>query len=234
MAELTVGSIVALDDKPPTTTSMPASLKRLVTALPAVSLGPNPATWQPPESMSEAVRTEARETLSRYRSHLEPASREDVLKQVMVLLAHYFVPGMSVELQSAVAADWAEDIGDFPAWAITVACRDWRWKDENRKPTPGQIRALCWEQVRGPRKVMERLEVLAAMPVALSGPKEAELPSDEAKARVAKIVAGLTASLEMPGVARAPRDARPAMTAAQERELLSKTKMGLPDRAMVK
>jgi len=67
---------------------------------------------------------------------------------------------MSPSLQTAVACDWAEDLGEFPRWAVEAACRAWR-RGDHRRPTPHDIRALCQAEVRRQRTTLDRLRQIA-------------------------------------------------------------------------
>ena len=45
-----------------------------------------------------------------------------------------------------MAADWLEDLAEFGPEIVAAACREWRRKPGGKRPTPGDIRALCIAQ----------------------------------------------------------------------------------------
>lgn len=78
------------------------------------------------------------------------------------LLLHYWAPGeLSDEARRAMAADWLEDLSEFGPEIVANACREWRRRPINRRPLPGEIRAICIEQQT---KAQER--------IALAGPTD--------------------------------------------------------------
>lgn len=58
------------------------------------------------------------------------------------LLAHYWTTNEPQEVRRAIAEDWLEDLGEFPAGVVEAACREWR-RTQTRRPTPADIRTLC-------------------------------------------------------------------------------------------
>ena len=58
------------------------------------------------------------------------------------LLAHYWTTNEPQEVRRAIAEDWLEDLGEFPAEVVEAACREWR-QTQSRRPTPADIRTLC-------------------------------------------------------------------------------------------
>ena len=61
------------------------------------------------------------------------------------LMAHYWAANENPKLRAALASDWLEDLAEFHEAIIAEACRDWRQQPGGRRPTPGDIRALCLE-----------------------------------------------------------------------------------------
>lgn len=99
---------------------------------------------------------------TRKQQHSRPSQDNDrqVAATIARLLLHYWAPGdLSDEARKAMAADWLEDLSEFGPDVVGHACREWRRKPINRRPLPGEIRALCIERKR---EVQER--------VALAGP----------------------------------------------------------------
>jgi hypothetical protein len=74
-------------------------------------------------------------------------TKREIAGIVARLLLHYFVPGeLSDSARKAMAEDWVEDLGEYPPQTVADACREWRRKPINRRPLPGEIRALCIDQ----------------------------------------------------------------------------------------
>ena len=63
--------------------------------------------------------------------------------RVMVLLSHYFQPDNPVEVQQAALADWVSALAPFPQHVIERACERYLRNQPRRRPTPGDIRAIC-------------------------------------------------------------------------------------------
>lgn len=64
--------------------------------------------------------------------------------RIVVTLSHYFVAQLEKQQVEAVFDDWFHELREFPAWAISNACRWWlSRKNEKRrvKPMPGDIGA---------------------------------------------------------------------------------------------
>lgn len=146
---------------------MPASLRRLVD-LPTKPVYGGPdfdqymgdaevGRWSVPAVVTAEQATEARGMIVALDAHLAPAERQRTLARVMALLAHYYVAELPAQVQQALAEDWAEDVGEFPAWALDEACRTWRRANPRRKPTPGEIRDLCRREVATHRRQRDRL-----------------------------------------------------------------------------
>ena len=174
----------------PTTPWLPASLKRLVSAMLAVTVGRTMPGWKVPRQVDSETKRQAVEALASYGSYLAVAGRKAVLECIAGLMAHYFVPGMADGLQAKVAGDWADDLAGFPLWAVQAACEDWRHEND-RRPTPHQIVARCADLVFEDRKVVQRLEKLAEAPEG-SCPKisDGSPPKPGHQQRVADLVAG--------------------------------------------
>lgn len=61
----------------------------------------------------------------------------------MVLLSHYFQPDNPVEVQQAALKDWVAALAPFPQATIERACERYLRNQPRRRPTPGDIRAIC-------------------------------------------------------------------------------------------
>ena len=78
---------------------------------------------------------------------MTPATLIWTKERVATLLSHYYVNGPE-KLQEAVLSDWLAVLLKTPAppaWALQEACLAWLQRNDNRKPSPGQIRALTNE-----------------------------------------------------------------------------------------
>jgi len=67
-----------------------------------------------------------------------------------------------------VASDWAEDLGEYPQWAVDQAVRVWR-RTKKWRPTIMEMRALCDEAVANERGLAERLRQIAVAKQAGAG-----------------------------------------------------------------
>jgi hypothetical protein len=55
-------------------------------------------------------------------------------------------------MRKAQAQDWIEDLEEFGPAIVAEACRTWRRRPVNRRPSPGEIRALCLNEQREQRE----------------------------------------------------------------------------------
>lgn len=152
----------------PSTPCLPASLKRLMTAQGRSTFSEDGEflgtveDWRPPAALPAAVLEEARTTLAAFEAALVPAEPHTLSGRVASALNHYFVPaapanaGQASALQRAVAHDWHDALGEFPAWAVNEAFRRWVRREE-RRPTPAAIRAECQRLCADQLKTRDRL-----------------------------------------------------------------------------
>lgn len=103
----------------------------------------------------------AKQLLAEYRAYLAPVPPARLLARITTLLAHFWEGFADHALKKAVALDWADDLEEFPEWAVEDACRQWR-RAESRKPTPADIRQRCHEETAQHRVTLRRLEALVA------------------------------------------------------------------------
>jgi len=77
------------------------------------------------------------------RSSTSPA--REVAAIIARLMLHF--PGVQVSdaARHAMAADWLEDLAEFGPAIVGEACKQWRQKPGARRPTSGDIRAICVE-----------------------------------------------------------------------------------------
>ena len=90
---------------------------------------------------------------------LAPADAGVLLTRVLALLSHYRSEPNPQAVETMVAQDWAEDLGEFPVWAVAEAARWWR-KHRKFRPQICEIRTLCDEAVGETVLVRKRLRAI--------------------------------------------------------------------------
>jgi hypothetical protein len=119
--------------------------------------------WRAPRSVDPADVPDLRRQMALLDEALRPADRGPLLARVLTLLSHYRDQNpLPPEVERAVAGDWADDLGEFPSWAIEEACRRWR-RDKKKyrfKPLPGDIRHLAEEETRQAQTLRLRVSML--------------------------------------------------------------------------
>lgn len=70
---------------------------------------------------------------------------------------------MPAIMREAQALDWLDDLREFGAEIVSVACMEWR-RSQTKRPTPAEIRRLCIEEQNRQR---ER--------VAITGPEDTDV-----------------------------------------------------------
>ena len=123
-------------------------------------------TWLPPPDLSPRQSAMAQRTLDEMeRSILAPADPSHLLGRILALLSHYPAKSHTPEVEQLIAMDWAEDLGEFPAWAIDHAARIWR-RTRKWRPSIAEMRALCEEACARERALADRLSSVARAGVA--------------------------------------------------------------------
>ncbi len=118
--------------------------------------------WSPPVGVTPVQAGLARRALENLRREvLAPAPPERLLARVLALLSHFPMKGLAAEVEQMVALDWAEDLGEFPIWAVDQAARTWR-RTRKWRPSIAEMRDLCRDACREERRLAERLQLLAA------------------------------------------------------------------------
>lgn len=118
-------------------------------------------TWLPPASVEARHAAMAQRALDEMeRGVLVPADTNHVLARVLALLSHFPAKGLPAPVEEMVALDWADDLGEFPAWAIDQAARTWR-RTRKWRPSIAEMRALCEEACAPERRVAARLKTIA-------------------------------------------------------------------------
>jgi hypothetical protein len=118
--------------------------------------------WSPGSADPITVEMAGRVLADMERTILVPADPARLLARVFALFAHCPTKApVSPEVEQIVAADWAEDLGEYPLWAIEQAARHWR-RTSRFRPSIMEMRSLCEEACREERRVASRLKAIAA------------------------------------------------------------------------
>ena len=133
--------------------------------------------WSPPAGVTAAQAALARQALEELSATvLAPADSDHLLGRVLTLLSHFPAKGLSPEVERMMALDWADDLGEYPAWVIDAAARNWR-RSRKWRPSIAEMRALCEEICAPERALADRLQALAD-----AAPREAAAPDPRALA----------------------------------------------------
>lgn len=113
--------------------------------------------WFPPTVVSARQAAMAQRVLNDLEGFvLAPAEPDRLLGRVIALLSHFPAKGLTPDIEQLVAMDWAEDLGEFPAWAVDAAARTWR-RTRKWRPSIAEMRALCEEACASERAMAHRL-----------------------------------------------------------------------------
>lgn len=122
--------------------------------------------WQPrPVTASDVLALQSQ--LAVVTAAMTPGQPDEILARVLALLSHYQQTPLPAAVEAAIAADWLDDIGEYPAWIVAEACRRWRRHPVKYRyrPLSGDIRALCVELAGRLPVIADRLRrLLAAVP----------------------------------------------------------------------
>lgn len=159
----------------------PEQAAQLLTSVPVFKL-------QQPETEEEKAKAwESINCLSK------PAPRSWIASRVYATLAHYFTPDHEADLVKMIADDWADLLKDYPAWAISNACKWWLSRENqhhHRKPLPGDIQEKAhreMEAIRAARLVMARKSQEKPVQAQVDTSASAVTPEDkEARRRAAE------------------------------------------------
>lgn len=117
--------------------------------------------WLPPASVDARHAAIAQRVLDEMeRGVLAPADTNHVLARVLALLSHFPGKGLPAPVEEMVALDWADDLGEFPGWAIDQAARVWR-RTRKWRPSITEMRTLCEEACAPERRLAARLKAVA-------------------------------------------------------------------------
>ncbi len=133
--------------------------------------------WFPPAGVTAAQAALARQILEELSATvLAPADSDHLLGRVLTLLSHFPAKGLSPDVERMMALDWADDLGEYPAWVIDAAARNWR-RSRKWRPSIAEMRALCEEICAPERALADRLQALGD-----AAPREATAPEPRALA----------------------------------------------------
>lgn len=137
--------------------------------------------WTPPDSVTPRHAAMARRALAGIDAEvLAPAPANHLLGRILALLSHFPAKATTPDVERLLAMDWADDLGEFPGWAIDHAARVWR-RNRKWRPSIAEIRALCEEACAAERALAERLRAVA---------QAGEAASDDRGAPVHRLLAG--------------------------------------------
>jgi hypothetical protein len=144
-----------------------------------------------PPVLSSACRARVAGEITLISDYVAPASSDWILARVTAALAHYYVADLPEGVQMGMATDWLRIMEKFPAWSVQKAFLDWLASEEKRKPTPAAIAKRAAVLSNDTFKRRDRLQhcLNAARQ---EGEGERIPPTEEEKARVAKLVRTLT------------------------------------------
>lgn len=112
--------------------------------------------WSPPALHDPAQVAAVERRLLVLDDALQPSDRGALLARVLALLSHYRMDPHPPEVEQRLADDWAEDLYDYPLWAVEDAARTWR-RTRRFKPQPAEIVALCEDATVALRQERDRL-----------------------------------------------------------------------------
>ena len=97
--------------------------------------------WLPPRIGPEDL-PQLREHLAALEELCMPADRGWLLARVLALLSHYRQEANPSQVEFIIAEDWADDLGEYPAWAVEEAARRWR-RTRKFRPAICEIREFA-------------------------------------------------------------------------------------------
>lgn len=100
--------------------------------------------------------------------------------EVEIVLQGYWQDQLSPQMKTAVIADWADELEDWPVEQVRWGLREWRRENPRRKPNPGDILAVL-KRKRGEEYAAKIRKLPKADNVT-------PIVSDEARARNLKLI----------------------------------------------
>lgn len=96
----------------------------------------------PAPTILPEVAEEARTLRAGIVESLTAVSAEWLGHRIAGILQQFFVNRPSNAVAGMIGADWREDLGEFPQWAIEAAWREWR-RSNPKRPSSADLRKLC-------------------------------------------------------------------------------------------
>jgi len=136
-----------------------------------------------------------------------PATRKWISGRAATTLAQYFTSPMPDAIMAEIAKDWAEELQDYPEWALQKAFRWWTGRGNQKrrqKPVPGDIS----ERAHIELSIVRAAEIEARNARTVSR-RDDEPPTERVRPEVAQaIVAEAFGSQALPTIdKRMPREA---------------------------
>jgi hypothetical protein len=129
-----------------------------------------------------------RQQLAILNEALAPADKGALLARVLTLLSHFPAKDLPPEVEQMMALDWAEDLGEFPAWAIDHAARIWR-RTKKWRPSISEMRTLCQEAVAEDVSTRERVRKLLVKAEEAIEPQAASSTASNINERIRRLAA---------------------------------------------
>lgn len=94
--------------------------------------------------MTTALATHRTKALPTSQDELQSAAQHEewIVGRVKVLLAHYYQPTMTADMEEAALDDWLDLLEGYSRSQIDAACRQYLSTEPRTRPTPGAILAI--------------------------------------------------------------------------------------------
>jgi len=130
--------------------------------------------WKPLVINDERLMAEITQRLRQLDEFLAPAHRGSLLARILALLSHYRSEPNPPQVEQMIADDWADDLGDFPLWAVAEAARRWR-RTKRFRPQISEIRETCQTLVKEAALERSRLREIRERNLAARNPLVAQV-----------------------------------------------------------
>lgn len=81
----------------------------------------------------------------------------EIATQIELLDIRGFQKDLPEAAQARILKEWLEDLAEFPAWAVRLACRKWRRSNVGKPPyASGQLMSLVESEMREFRVTISR------------------------------------------------------------------------------
>ena len=113
--------------------------------------------WEPPKQIDVETRSKLNSYFVQLDAYMTPAPRSALLSRILALLSHYRLEAHSPQVEACIADDWADDLGNYPLWAVNLAARSWR-RNKRFKPQISEMIESCEEAVKELKIIYSRLQ----------------------------------------------------------------------------